>query len=235
METLGKLAWAGACDALVDGEVEDRRRRALWDLGVAAPAVSLGEVGDQLALPLEPHVGPELRAMTAWERLLADYGSTGVTLREHPLELMRPALPEGSIDSGELERAGDGARVRVAGLVVARQRPETAKGVTFMLLEDELGTINLIVPPAVHDECRLVVRGEPLVIADGRVEHRDGVTNVLVHDIRRLERTDLPKAEVHRLEDRRARHAPAEPAEAREVESQLRAVAPAGHRWGRRG
>lgn len=231
METLGKLAWAGACDVLVEGPEEERRRMALWDLGVAAPAVSLGEMGDQLALPLEPHAGPELRAMTAWERLLADYGSTGVTLREHPLELMRPALPEGTIDSGELERAGHGVQVRVAGLVVARQRPETAKGVTFMLLEDELGTINLIVPPAVHDECRLVVRGEPLVIADGRVEHREGVTNVLVHDIRRLERTDLPKAEVHRLDERRPQRV--EPDE--NVESQLRAVAPAGHRWGRRG
>jgi error-prone DNA polymerase len=237
METLGRLAWAGACDVLVDAPQEQRRRLALWDLGVAAPAVSLGEVGDQLALPLEPHAGPELRALTAWERLLADYGSTGVTLREHPLELMRPALPEGSISSAELERAGHGAQVRVAGLVVARQRPATAKGVTFMLLEDELGTINLIVPPAVHDECRLVVRGEPLIVADGRVEHREGVTNVLVHDVRRLERTDLPKAEVHELaERRRGGVAPAaEREDVRGVESQLRAVAPAGHRWGRRG
>jgi error-prone DNA polymerase len=100
-----------------------------------------------------------------------------------------------------------------------------------MLLEDELGTINLIVPKAVHDECRLVVRGEPLVVADGRVEHREGVTNVLVHDIRRLERTDLPTAEVHRLDERRGHQAMPD----ENVESQLRAVAPAGHRWGRRG
>jgi error-prone DNA polymerase len=231
METLGRLAWAGACDALVEGPEEERRRTALWNLGVATPAVSLGTVGDQLALPLEPHGGPELRALTAWERLLADYGSTGVTLREHPMELMRPALPEATISSDDLERAGHGAQVRVAGLVVARQRPETAKGVTFMLLEDELGTINLIVPPAVHDECRMVVRGEPLVVADGRVEHREGVTNVLVHDIRRLERADLPKAEVLSLDDRR----PRQPQTDENVESELRAVAPAGHRWGRRG
>jgi error-prone DNA polymerase len=229
METLGRLAWAGACDVLVEGPEQERRRMALWNLGVAAPAVSLGEIGDQLALPLEVHEGPELRALTAWERLLADYGSTGVTLREHPMELMRPALPEATISSGELERAGHGARVRVAGLVVARQRPETAKGVTFMLLEDELGTTNLIVPPAVHDECRMVVRGEPLVVADGRVEHREGVTNVLVHDIRRLERVDLPKAEVLSLDDRRTR----QPQVDENVESELRAVAPAGHRFGR--
>lgn len=233
METLGRLAWAGACDVLVEGPEEERRRMALWNLGVAAPTVSLGEVGDQLALPLEPHAGPELRALTAWERLLADYGSTGVTLREHPMELMRPALPEATVDSGELAKAGHGAQVTVAGLVVARQRPETAKGITFMLLEDELGTINLIIPKAVHDENRLVVRGEPLVVADGRVEHREGVTNVLVHAIRRLERGDLPKAEVHRLDERRPR--PIERDADVDVESQLRAVAPAGHRWGRRG
>jgi error-prone DNA polymerase len=86
---------------------------------------------------------------------------------------------------------------------VARQRPATAKGVTFMLLEDEHGTINLIVPPPVHDRCRLAVRGEPLVIADGRLERREGVINVLVREVRRLERGDLPKAEVRHIEPRR--------------------------------
>jgi error-prone DNA polymerase len=87
--------------------------------------------------------------------------------------------------------------------VVARQRPATAKGVTFRLLEDEHGTINLIVPPPVHDRCRLAVRGEPLVIADGRLERREGVTNVLVREVRRLERGDLPQAEVRHIEPRR--------------------------------
>ncbi|MEX2412595.1 MAG: error-prone DNA polymerase [Thermoleophilaceae bacterium] len=230
-DTLGKLARAGACDALVEGPAEERRRMALWQLGVAAPAVSLGEVGDQLALPLEVGEGPELRAMTAWERLLADYGSTGVTLREHPMELMRPALPEGTISSAELERTASGAAVRVAGLTVARQRPATANGVTFMLLEDEHGTINLIVPPPVHDRCRAAVRGEPLIVADGRVEHREGVTNVVVDDVRRLERTDLPKADVHHIEPRRRWSTEAD----ENVEVRLRAVAPAGHSFGRRG
>ena len=93
--------------------------------------------------------------------------------------------------------------MRVAGLVVARQRPATAKGVTFMLLEDEHGTLNLIVPPPVHERCRLAVRGEALVIADGRLERREGVTNVLVHDVRRLDRGDLPQAEVRHIEPRR--------------------------------
>ncbi len=227
-ETLGKLAWAGACDELAEGPVEGRRRQALWQLGVAVPGVPVAE-GTQLALPLEPHAGPELRALSAWERMLADYGSTGVTLREHPLELMRPGLPADLSTSAQLERASNGRRVRVAGLVVARQRPATAKGIMFMLLEDELGTINLIVQQPVQERCRLAARAEPLVLATGRVERRDGTTNVLVDSIERLERPDLPAAKVTHIEPRRAWSS-----EAAE-EADLRAVAPAGHSFGRRG
>ncbi|MBA2792600.1 MAG: DNA polymerase III subunit alpha, partial [Thermoleophilaceae bacterium] len=212
--TLERLAWAGACDALVEGPGEGRRRQALWLLGVAAPGVPVGSggfgiraksspAGTQLALPLDLHDAPSLRGLDAWDRLLADYGSTGVTIHEHPLELMRPTLPAGALTSAELETARHGRPVTVAGLVVARQRPATAKGVTFMLLEDEHGTLNLIVPPPVHDRCRLAVRGEALVIADGRLERREGVINVLVHDVRRLERADLPRAEVRHIEPRR--------------------------------
>ncbi len=241
-ETLGKLAWAGACDALADGPVEGRRRQALWQLGVAVPGVPVAE-GTQLALPLDPHAGPELRALSAWERMLADYGSTGVTLREHPLQLMRPGLPADLRTSAQLEQDGDGRRVRVAGLVVARQRPATAKGVTFMLLEDELGTINLIVPPPIQERFRLAVRAEPLVLATGRLERREGTTNVLVDHIERLERPDLPSAKVKHIEPRRAwsteglKH-PARPGAqgaVSEEEADLRAVAPVGHSFGRRG
>ncbi len=242
-ETLGRLAWAGACDSLVEGPEQGRRRRALWTLGVAVPGISVPE-GTQLSLPLEPHEGPELRALSAWERMLADYGSTGVTLREHPLELMRPDLPGDLRTSEQLERHQHGRRVRVAGLVVARQRPATAKGVTFMLLEDEHGTINLIVPPPVHDRFRLAVRTEPLVLATGRLERRDGTTNVLVDRIERLERPDLPRAEIRHIEPRRVWSSEAgegvirsgaNEATGANDEADLRAVAPAGHSFGRRG
>ncbi len=236
-ETLGRLAWAGACDELSGGS----RREALWGLGVAVPGERVPS-GTQLALPLEPHAGPELRALSAWERMLADYGSTGVTLREHPLELMRPDLPRDLRSSTELEAGRDGSRVRVAGLVVARQRPATAKGVTFMLLEDEHGTINLIVPPPVHDRFRLAVRAEPLVLASGRLERREGSVNVLVDRIERLDRPDLPRAEVRHIEPRRAwsnderkypGDVPAKPG-VRGL-GPLSSVAPAAHSFGRRG
>jgi error-prone DNA polymerase len=226
-DTLGLLAWAGACDELAGGSEEGRRRRALWELGVAVPGVKVAS-GTQLALPLDPHEGPELRSLSAWERMLADYGSTGVTLREHPLELMRPGLPEDLRSSDELELGRHGSRVRVAGLTVARQRPATAKGVTFMLLEDEHGTINLIVPPPVHDRFRLAVRAEPLVLASGRLERREGTVNVLVDKIERLDRPDLPKAEVRHIEPRRIWSTD-------EREGDLRSVVPAAHSFGRRG
>ncbi|MEA2408837.1 MAG: error-prone polymerase [Thermoleophilaceae bacterium] len=224
-ETLGRLAWAGACDALVEGHPAARRRRALWMLGVAVPGMQVPE-GTQLALPLDPQEGPELRALSAWERMLADYGSTGVTLREHPLELMRPGLPADLSTSVELERHPQGRRVRVAGLVIARQRPATAKGVTFMLLEDEHGTINLIVSPPVHERLGAHSQPEALVLAIGRVETHEGTTNVIVDSVERLDRPDLPPAKVTHIEPRRVWSSDA---------GELSAVLPAAHSFGRRG
>jgi len=221
-DSLERLAWAGACDALSDGD----RRRALWELGVSVPAVAVPG-GTQLALPLEIGEAPALREMTPWERLLADYGSTRVTLREHPMELMRPDLPEEILSSADLARVRHGSRVRVAGLVVARQRPATANGITFMLLEDEHGPINLIVPPPVYERCRLAVRAEPIVAAHGRLERREGVTNVLVSKLSRLERPDLPLGEIRHIEPRRIWSTD-------EDVGDLRAVLPAAHSFGRR-
>jgi error-prone DNA polymerase len=99
------------------------------------------------------------------------------------------------LDSAGLARAGDGRMVRVAGMVVARQRPATAKGIVFMLLEDEHGTINLIVPPPVVERCRMAVRTAGFVMARGKLEHREGNTNVLVGDIERLQRRPGPDSE----------------------------------------
>jgi error-prone DNA polymerase len=230
-ETLDRLAWAGACDSLVDGPPAVRRRTALWQLGVTAAALPLEsrvETGPvQLALSLEPNEAPRLREMTPWELLIADYGSTKVTVDSHPLELMRPELPGSVLSSRDLTAARHATRVRVAGLVVARQRPATANGVTFMLLEDEHGTINLIVPPPIHDKFRLAVRAESLVLAEGNVEHREGVTNIVVARIDRLERPDLPVADVRHIEPARTWSS--------EAGAELHAVAPAAHSFGRRG
>jgi error-prone DNA polymerase len=214
--SLERLAWAGACDGLAGGD----RRAALWQVGVAATADSLGEAGTQLALALPLPQAPPLPALTSWERMLADYAATGMTAGEHPLSLLRDTLPAGTVTSADLRTRRHGSRVRVGGLVVARQRPGTARGIVFLLVEDERGTTNLIVPPAVYERHRLTVRTEPLIVAEGRLERHPaagGAVNVIVDRIRAVDAPDRPGAEVHELP------APAEPEEA----GGFRAVAPA--------
>jgi error-prone DNA polymerase len=176
---LEALVNSGACDCF------DRPRRALlWELGLAPRAVSVpGSGGEeqQLALPLEPTVEtPELREQTIWERMLADYRTTGLSVGIHPLQLLRPHLERGILSSRELEDARHRSRVRVAGMVIARQRPSTANGIVFMLLEDEFGQVNLIVPPPIYERHRAVVRGEPLLLAEGVYERIDRNRNVVV-------------------------------------------------------
>jgi error-prone DNA polymerase len=182
---LEALVRSGACDCL--GE---RRRDLLWELGLVARPQSVARSGGeskQLTLPLEPTVEtPELRDLTPWERMLADYRGTGVSVGVHPLELLRTHLPDGVLSSKQLHAARHGSRVAFAGMAVARQRPATANGVVFMLLEDELGQVNLIVPPQVYDRHRAVVRGEPLLLARGRFERVGENRNVLVAELETL-------------------------------------------------
>jgi error-prone DNA polymerase len=230
---LERLAWSGALDGLARSD----RRPALWRLGVSAAGQEV-EAGTQLSLPLEPPAAPELPALGRWETVLADYGSTGMTLGDHPMALLREELGPQVALAVDLERRADGRPIEVAGLVVARQRPATAKGVVFMLLEDETGTINLVVPPPVFQRFRGVVRTASLVQAKGRLERRQGAINVVVSEVRPLERPDLPLAEVRHIEPpvRTETGKDIDPAKAPDLwAAELGAVAPAAHSFGRRG
>jgi error-prone DNA polymerase len=169
------------------------RREALWRVGVAAAGRAAHD-GTQLALPVEPPRPPPLQPLGGWGKLIADYRSIGIALGQHPMELMRPGINPQLLRSTDLERADDGSTVEVAGLVVARQRPQTANGIVFMLLEDERGTVNLIVPRHVYERRRAVVRTAVMVRARGRLERREGTTNVLVEEVGELERTELRNA-----------------------------------------
>jgi error-prone DNA polymerase len=132
--------------------------------------------------------------------MVADYATTGLTTSTHPVGLLRPRLHAGgAVDVGALERMRHGDRVRVGGLVIARQRPGTAKGITFLLLEDEFGTVNIIVSPQLYEEQRLTVRTEPLVVVEGRLERHasaGGAINILARRIERLEVGDRVAAQV---------------------------------------
>ncbi len=183
-DRLEALVAAGACDEL--GE----RRQLLWELGLAfRPATVPGSGGEarQLTLSLDPTAAtPELPEQTPWERMLADYRLTSLSVGTHPLALLRPRLAEEVVSSRDLGDQPHGLRIAVAGLAVARQRPSTANGVVFMLLEDEFGQVNLIVPPPVYQRFRPLVRSEPLVLARGRFERVGRNQNVLVDEFASL-------------------------------------------------
>ncbi len=222
---LERLAWAGALDPLITG-----RREALWEAGGAGTGVRHGE-GVQMALPLQPPRAPGLEPLDEWEKTIADYSSTGMTLDQHPMGLLREGLDPRACRSTDLARIDSGETVEVAGMVVARQRPETAKGIVFMLLEDERGTVNLVVPPAVYERCRAEVRAAPLVRARGKLERQEGTTNVVVSDVVELE----PSADDRRRAAKRGTSARPSSRRVRErAVAELRAVAPAGHSFGRR-
>ena len=179
---LTALVESGACDSF-----GLKRRELLWQLGLVPRAQTVpGSRGEekQLALPLEATAAtPDLPDPTVWERMLDDYRTTSLSVGVHPLELLRPHLPPGTLSSIELLDEPNRTTVQVAGMVVARQRPSTANGVVFMLLEDEHAQLNLIIPPQVYDRFRAVVRGEPLLLARGRYEHVDRNRNVLVYEL----------------------------------------------------
>jgi error-prone DNA polymerase len=179
-DALEAVVASGACDEW------GPRRELLWRLGATPRGESAGNGNRQLALPLDPTAEtPELPAQTDWERMLADYKHTSVSVGVHPMELLRPHLRR-VVTSTELHDVPHGARITVAGMAVARQRPATAKGVVFMLLEDEHGQVNLIVPPSVYEEHRAIVRGEPLILARGRFERVGRNENVLVEHLETL-------------------------------------------------
>jgi error-prone DNA polymerase len=180
-DALEALVAAGACDEW------GPRRQLLWRLGVTARGESVGAGNRQLALPLEPTAEiPELPSQTPWELMLADYKHTSLSVGVHPLELLRPHLPAGVATSAELAETPNGTQLQVAGMAIARQRPATANGIVFMLLEDEHGQANLIVPPPVYDRYRAIIRGEPLILARGKLERHDRNINLLVSEVTSL-------------------------------------------------
>jgi error-prone DNA polymerase len=182
--SLERLAWAGALEGIAP-EGEEGRRRALWQAGVAIGG-KRSEGGTQLALPLEPPRPPDLEPLGDWERTIADYRSIGVALGEHPIGLMRPELDAALTLSSDLKEVEDGSEVEVGGLVVARQRPGTAKGIVFLLIEDERGTVNVVVPKRVYERRRLLVRTAVTARVSGRLERREGVVNVVAAEVGEL-------------------------------------------------
>lgn len=149
-------------------------REALWKIQ-ALTRRSSGPLAD--VRPPEPDVS--LPPLSAAEAMEADYALSGLSTSRQPLQLFRPFLDTRQVTTAAgLEQAVHGRRIRIAGLVICRQHPPTAKGFTFLTLEDETGLANVVVRPKVYDRFRELVRRAPLIVVDGTLEKVDGVINL---------------------------------------------------------
>jgi error-prone DNA polymerase len=168
------LARAGAFEAFSPG-----RRRAAWDaLRVAGDLLPLAPAR---VLPFRPH------ELEGEERIFLDYLATGICVDGHPMEHLRERLTSlGVATSRDLEEWRDGATITVAGLVVARQHPSTSKGTVFVLLEDEFGYVNVIVPKHMMEKNREVVKYSPFLAVEGKFEREGRVLNVVGTRFREL-------------------------------------------------
>ena len=117
--------------------------------------------------------------MSDWERMVADYSLLGLSPGYHPLKLLRPDLPADLLTAEQVRASRDGAFVRTGGLVVCRQRPGTAKGFVFLLVEDETGLVNVVIRPDLYMAQRSVIRGESYLCVEGTVQLRSGTLNLL--------------------------------------------------------
>ncbi|MGH7386439.1 MAG: OB-fold nucleic acid binding domain-containing protein, partial [Candidatus Rokuibacteriota bacterium] len=168
-DELAQLARVGAL-----GSLEPERRAALWEAERAARPT--GALYEDLPASREPSPLP---AMTAEERLIADYEGAGLTLGPHPMAFARGRLGRMGVSrAADLAAFHHGAWVKIAGAVVVRQRPGTAKGFVFLNLEDETGLVNVIVRPALFHRHRLALVNEPFLLIEGTLQRQDDVTSV---------------------------------------------------------
>lgn len=150
------------------------RRDALWQVErVARPA---GELYEELH---ELDGNSPLTPMTRPERMDADFRGTGLTIGRHPVAYHRPELNKlGACRAIDMQQMRDGSAIIVAGWVIVRQRPGTAKGFVFLTLEDETGVANVIVTPQLFDKYRLVLVDHPFLLISGKLQNQDNVFSV---------------------------------------------------------
>ena len=137
-----------------------------------------------------------LAPMNDAERLSADYGGMELTTGPHPMALLRPQLKD-IWRAADLHKARHGQRVRIAGNVICRQRPGTAKGFVFISLEDETGVSNAIVTPQLFERTRLLITQEDFLVIEGQVQNTDNVVLVKTKRVKPLPHGELIGSESH--------------------------------------
>jgi error-prone DNA polymerase len=172
-------------DADAFGCLKTPRRAALWNamsVELKPKQQSLFDTAEQ-----EDDSAFSLPIMEPKEEVFADYRTTGLSLRSHPLVFYRQELQSlGVIPNDDLPRIANNTKVKVAGLVLLRQRPSTAKGITFVTIEDETGTANLIVRHAIWERFHAITRHSNAWIVHGQVQSKDSVIHILVQRVEDL-------------------------------------------------
>jgi error-prone DNA polymerase len=176
---LGKATLATLADADALGSLAGNRRAAVWHS--LSQEVSPGGQPLFESVDDDEEIPEDLVPMSTLEEVYADYNTTGLSLRAHPISFVRDELSaKRSVCASDLPSLRDGRHVRVGGLVLLRQRPGTAKGVTFVTLEDETGSINLVLFEAVWKRFFRIARTSNAWLVDGKLENRKGVIHVIV-------------------------------------------------------
>ena len=185
---LQQLARVGALNSL--GGVE-HRRDALWQVEQAGRPV--GPLLRQRDVPPVDEADTSLlRQMTTEERLVADYSGTGVTVGRHPMAYRRDELRRRRILSAEeLQQHRDGAYVRAAGCVIARQRPGTAKGFIFLSMEDETGIMNVIIRPELYERERILISRGKFLLVEGKLQNQNTVVHVRAERVLRMPMSEV--------------------------------------------
>ncbi len=154
------------------------RRQLLWQLAILEKKAPGG-------LPLEfKNISVSLPDFTQLEEMKVDYEVQGLSTKYHPMQVMRPEIAgDGLLRSSEIAQLPTNTPVRIAGYVIIRQRPATAKGFAFITLEDEDGIVNIVVRPDVYEKHRQVFKLEPLIVVAGEVQQRDSNLNIIARSL----------------------------------------------------
>ena len=178
------------------------RRQLLWQaglwLGPEDDAERSGGRDDhpQAELNLDdPYARIAFPGLEDTERMVAEYRMLRFSTNLHPLALLRDELPPETVTGDRFQDLPNHSTVTVAGIVVARQRPSTANGYVFVLMEDECGPINVIVKPKIYETCRTTVRMEPFLVVRGRLQKDGLTTNVIAFDVKALRTREATRPE----------------------------------------
>jgi error-prone DNA polymerase len=224
------LIWVGGCATFGLTRRELLWQTGLW-LGPETDAERTGGRDDHAQTELgldDPYAALRFPDLGATDRMIAEYRMLRFSAELHPLTLLAGVLPRGTVSSARLPDLPQGSTVRVAGLVTTRQRPQTAKGFVFVLMEDEHGPINVIVKPDIYQRDRSAVRMEPFLAVRGKLQ-KDGATlNVVAHEVEALR---VPGAPVQRRGLARTYAAAAYPAAGAEVGAVRESLPDAQEYW----